>query len=110
MARFYGTVGFMQTVEDDSRPGMYFEKITEYPKRYGDILTNKWNSSPGKSINDDFKVANRISVVCNKKMISEAQFARYIIWNNVKWEITSVDIEPPRLIFTLGGIYNAQQA
>jgi hypothetical protein len=31
---------------------------------------------------------------------------RYVEWMNARWKITSIDVKRPRVILTIGGVYN----
>lgn len=60
MAKFYGSVGYADTVE--TAPGVYEEQIVEYPY-YGDLTRNTRQLQSGETLNDDINIANEISIV-----------------------------------------------
>ena len=70
MAKFYGSVGYADTVE--TAPGVYEEKIVEYPY-YGDLTRNTRQLQSGETLNDDINIANEISIVADP-------FARCGMW------------------------------
>ena len=94
MAKFYGSVGYADTVE--TAPGVYEEKIVEYPY-YGDLTRNTRQLQSGETLNDDINIANEIKNF--HKM-------RYVVFMGEKWKISKVEVGYPRLILTIGGIYN----
>ena len=107
MARFYGRVGFGHTVE--VRPGVMEDIITERPL-YGDVLR------PGRSFNEDGKVhrdtqmTNRISVLADDYAAENFYAIRFVEWKGVLWYVSSVSEERPRLILSLGEVYNGPVA
>lgn len=103
MAKFYGTIGFSKT--EETSPGVWQEKITE-KNYYGDILqfTHQWQN--GEHLNDDINVNNKISIVADSFAFENFGFMRYVYWMSAKWKITNIDVQYPRLILTIGGIYN----
>lgn len=103
--RWSGTVGFVKSVEE--KPGKFVDKVTEY-HRTGTVLKNTWNSTVGKDGPvEDYHVTNRIAVVANPAMMRDYAYARYVTWQGVRWRIASTDMQPPEMVFTLGGLYNA---
>ena len=103
MAKFYGMIGYAQTVE--KTPGVWVEDIIEKPY-YGDIsrLTKKLEG--GSTVNSNINMANEISIVADP-FASENFFAmRYVLYAGAKWRINSVEVQYPRLILGIGGLYN----
>lgn len=103
MAKFYGKIGFMESVEYE--PGCWEEQIVDRPY-YGDIMRNlsKFQSSGG--VNDDINVSNNISIVADPFANENFQHMRYIEYMGTKWKILNVEVQYPRLILTIGGKYN----
>lgn len=105
MARFCGKIGYAETKE--TRPSIYEEVITEH-KYYGDVKTNQWKKDSNQSINDDAKVNVQISIVADEKALTSFHLMRWIEWKGVKWSIANIDVQPPRIILTIGGVYNEE--
>lgn len=107
MAKFYGNIGYAEQVE--IRPGVWTEQIVEKPY-YGDIVRNTNinlnQSSP--SVNNDINISNSISVVADLYTNQNSQYMRYIKYMGAKWKITNIEIQYPRIILTVGGLYNEQ--
>lgn len=104
MAKFYGLIGYANTVE--TAPGVYEEQITtkEY---YGDLLRNSRKlQTSSDSLNDNINVANEISILADPFANNNFHSMRYVEFMGSKWKITSVDVQFPRLILTIGGVYN----
>lgn len=106
MGKFYGTVGYGVTKE--IRPGYWDESVTER-SYYGDVLQNshRWENSGNQ--NDDLNVANRISIIADPFAHENLSSIRYVEWLGSKWKVTSVEVQWPRLILSLGGVYTEQQ-
>lgn len=108
MAKFYGAIGFAETVETD--PGVWEEQIVE--KYYsGDIIRNiRKLQSSSNSVNDNINISNEISIVADPYAEQNMYAMRYVVFKGNKWKISDVDVNYPRLALTLGGIYNAKQS
>ncbi len=105
MAKFYGLVGYAETVE--ARPGVRKEKIVEYPY-YGDLLQNTRQLESSDTLNDDINVANKISIVADPFARANFHRMRYVTFMGAKWKISKVEVGYPRLILTIGGVYNGK--
>lgn len=106
MAKFYGKVGYIQTVE--SEPGYWEEKSIERDY-YGDITRNTSRYQNGGQVNDNIVINNILSIVADPYANENFQHMRYVIWMNAKWKITNIEVQYPRLILTLGGKYNGKE-
>lgn len=103
MAKFYGAIGFEGTTE--TKPGIWTEEIIER-FYYGDLLKNYRRLDSGESINDNVTISNQVSIIADPYAIQNFHSIRYVAFMGIKWKVTSVDVEYPRLILSLGGVYN----
>lgn len=107
MAKFYGPVGFITTQE--TRPGVYVEEPEEH-NYVGDILRRSLRYENGLSVNDNVKSSNRISIVADPYAHQNCYKIKYVKWRGDCLEVTDVDSSQyPRLILSLGGIYNGEK-
>ena len=107
MATFCGIIGFAETA--DTAPGVWREVITEH--RYkGDVVRNIRKLEDSGNVNDDINISNEISIVADAYANNNFFSIRYVKFMGAKWKVKSVDVKPPRLVLTLGGVYNAEQA
>lgn len=106
MAKFYGVIGYVETKE--TAPGVWAEQVTER-KYYGDILRNSRRYNAGESVNDNIDINNQISIVADAYAYQNFFAIRYISWMGSLWKISSVEVERPRLILTIGGVYNGNE-
>ena len=104
MAKFYGVIGYAETVE--TKPGVWKENITE-KTYYGDLVRNTRRLQTTDQLNDNINVANEISIVADPFANENFHSMRYVEFMGAKWKITNVEVQYPRLILTTGGVYNA---
>ena len=81
------------------------EVVTERPCS-GDILRNTKRWENGEQVNDNLTIDNRFSIVADEYAISNIQIMRYLKIMGSSWKITSFEIQRPRIILTVGGVYN----
>lgn len=106
MTKFCGKIGFVDTKQ--TSPGVYTPKAIE--KSYtGDVIRNirRWDSS--EYLNDDLSVNNSISIVADSFAYENLYKLKYVRWMGAKWKVTSVEIQRPRLVLNIGGVYNGQE-
>lgn len=104
MAKWYGVIGFAETVEIE--PGVWEERITERPY-YGDLIRNTRRLQSGSQLNDDINVANEISILADPFATQNFHAMRYVELMGTVWKVSNVDVQYPRLILTIGGVFNA---
>lgn len=107
MAKFYGVIGYAVTKE--TAPGVWTEEIAEQ-SYYGDLTRNMRRLQDSGNLNDDINVANEISIVADPYANANFHSMRYVAFMGAKWKISKVEVQYPRLILTLGGVYNGKQA
>jgi len=107
MARYCGSVGYAVTVE--TSPGVWEEQITTR-KYYGDLRRNTRRLQTTDQLNDNINVTNEISIVADPFAVQNFHMMRYAEYMGTKWKVTNVEVAFPRLILTLGGVWNGPQA
>lgn len=105
MSRFYGPIGFVTQVEDPEDSGIWVEKSIEKNYR-GEVSKNYKRWDNGDQLNKNLNISNTISIVADPYVSNHLADIRYIKWLGGYWEISSVDVEFPRLVLSIGGIYN----
>ena len=103
MAKYYGKIGYAETVE--TNPGVWTEQITER-SYYGDMIRNTRRLQSAGQVNDNINIANDLSIIADPYAISNFHSMRYAEFMGTKWKISNVEVKYPRLILTLGGLYN----
>lgn len=104
MAKYRGKIGYAETVKTPA--GVWVEKIVE-KEHSGDLIKNHAKHESSGGVNDNLNISNNISIVANAYAKEHFHQMRYATFMGAKWKITSVDAsQRPRLILTLGGVYN----
>lgn len=107
MAKFRNKIGYAQSTQ--TSPGVWTDVITE--RTYsGDVLrdTKQWKETA--NLNNDLTINNRISIVADPFAYENFSAMKYVIWHGVYWNVSMVDIQRPRMILSLGGVYNGIKA
>lgn len=104
MAKWCGVIGYAETLEIE--PGVWSEEFTER-KYYGDLLRNSRRLQGSQQVNDDITISNQISIFADPYAVQHFHAIRYAELFGTKWKVSSVEVQYPRLILELGGIYNA---
>lgn len=103
MAKFYGAIGYVNTVETE--PGMWEEQKTE--RQYsGELVKNTRRLESSGGVNDNVNISNEVSIVADPYAYENFHAMRYIKFMGAKWKISNVEVRYPRLILTIGGVYN----
>lgn len=105
MTRWYGKVGYSETIE--TTPGVWqsSDTVREY---YGDVVRNttRWSGNP-ESTNDNLTVNTQISIVADAFAVEKFHSIKWIEFMGVRWKVENIDPnQPPRLLLTLGGVFN----
>lgn len=105
MARFHGEVGYGKAEEKPINSGVWVNVITEVPY-FGDVIKNIRRLEDGSTLNDDVSVNNSISIVADEYAVKHFALIKYVKWMGVRWTVSSVEVRHPRLILSLGSVYN----
>ena len=103
MAKFYGKIGYINSVEVE--PGVWENQVIERPY-YGDLTRNSSRFQSSGGVNDDINISNTISIVADPFAYENFHHMRYVEFMGAKWKITNVEVQYPRLSLTIGGVYN----
>ena len=103
MAKFIGKVGYGPTTVETA-PGVWNEVVVERDYT-GDILRNTRKLQSGESVNDDLSVDNSISIVADAYANENFFAIRYVMWAGTRWKVSNVEVQSPRLLLRLGGVY-----
>ena len=104
MNKWYGNIGFAETVETE--PGLWEPRVIERPY-FGDIMENRWKRQPTENVNDDINLSNKISIVADPYAMNHCSTMVYAEYMGAKWKISDVEVQYPRLILNMGGVWNA---
>lgn len=106
MMRFSGKIGY--AITEETSVGIWKPTIIEH-HCYGDVLrTSRKTENPGK-VNDNFTIDAQVSIVADPFARIHFMNIAYVEMFGEKWKVTSADpTQLPRIILTLGGLYNEQ--
>ena len=102
--KWYGQVGFVKPVQTAPSVWTNEETIREY---YGDVYrnSNQWSTNPD-STNDDFTVNHQISIIADPYVCSNCHLIKWVEFMGARWKVKSFEVKPPRLVLTIGGVWN----
>lgn len=109
MTKFAGLVGYV--TQEETVPGVW-SPVPNPKMMKGDTLRLSSTNGNGARISDSGKANDDITLSHRVSLIGDAYaFDNYfnIAWVEVrgrKWEVTTVEIQRPRIIVTLGGLWN----
>lgn len=103
MSKWYGKVGFADTVEYEA--GCWEEQVVDRPY-YGDVISNRWKRQNSGGVNDNINLSNQISIVADPYAMNHCSTIAYVEYMGTKWKVTDVDPQYPRLLLTVGGVWN----
>lgn len=106
MAKFFGKIGY--GVTEEIRPGVWKNRITERDY-YGDLTRNTRRLESASQVNDNINILNEISIVADPFAYENFHSMLYAEYNGAKWRISSVEVQYPRLILSIGGLYHDKE-
>ena len=102
MAKYFGKIGYAE--QSETVPGVWEEKIVER-QYYGDVVRNVRKLESSGNLNDDINVSMEISIVADPYAIQNFHAIRYVEFMGSLWKIYNVEVNYPRLVLTIGGLY-----
>ena len=103
MPKFYGNIGY--AISKETAHGVWVEDIVEH-KYSGDVYRNTRKLQSGNQVNDSIDISNEISILSDPFANENFHSMRYVTYMGAKWKVSSVEVRYPRLILTVGGLYN----
>ena len=103
VGKFYGPIGYGVTTE--TSPGVWEDSIIER-SYYGDVERLMTRQTGSDKANKDISVGNTVSIVADAYAVENFSAIRYVEWSGVRWTVDSVTVQSPRLLLSLGEVYN----
>jgi len=103
--RYYGKIGYFDTIE--VKPGL-FENQMIYKTYKGDVVRNYKRNQDGSKVNSDIAVNNSISIVADPYAQKHFFNIKCVEWQGALWKVSSVEVQYPRLILELGGLFDEE--
>lgn len=106
MARFAGEIGYGTSVETPPDSGVWVDTIVE-KTYFGDLIRNVRKSQEAdQRLNNNLSLSNSISIVADAYANENFIAIRYVTFAGQRWTVTDVEVQSPRLILSLGEVYN----
>ena len=102
MAKWFGKIGYVVT--EETEPGVWEETVTER-EYFGDMTSDRRKRQNSGEVNDDINLSNVISIVADPFAYQNCSNMAYVEIMGSKWKISDVEVQRPRLIMTVGGVY-----
>lgn len=102
MAKFSGSVGYV--TQKETRPGVWIP-VEEVRPMKGDLIRQNANNQ-SSGYNGNVSLSHRVSLVGDAYAFANYYSIKWIGIDGHKWSVTSVEIQRPRIIVTLGGLWN----
>lgn len=103
MAKWFGKIGYAITGEVE--PGVWDDTIVER-EYFGDMTNDRRKRQSSGEINDNLNLANVISIVADPFAYTNCSNVAYVEIMGAKWKVTDIEVQRPRLILTIGGVWN----
>lgn len=104
MSKWYGNIGYAADYSETG-PGIWEEQIIARPY-YGESYRNTRLLQNSGTVNDNVNIANQISILADPYANQNFHMMRYVEFMGSNWKITNVEVQYPRLILTIGGLWN----
>lgn len=104
MAKMRATVGY--GIPTQTSPGIWEDRVATM-QVVADVtrLNSRWSSNSNSS-NDDLSLNVQCSFIADAFAYQHFAYIKYIEYIGTKWKVTGVEVQHPRLILTVGGVYN----
>lgn len=99
-------IGYNITEPQEPDSDIYVNNVIER-ECYGETtrLSSKWQNSG--HVNDDISINNEISILADPFILANFSNIAYAEFLGTKWKVNACEIQYPRLVLTVGGVYNA---
>lgn len=103
MSKWFGKIGY--TVTAETEPGLWEETPVER-EYFGDMTSDRRKRQSSGEINTNISLANVISIIADPFAYKNCSNMAYIEVMGTKWTISDIEVQYPRLILTIGGVYH----
>ena len=103
MARFSGLVGYV--TQEETRPGVW-TPVEKSRKMKGDIIRQSSTNKSSGYVNDDVTLNHRVSLIGDAYAFDNYFNIQWVKMDTKQWKVVTIEIERPRIIVSLGGLYN----
>jgi len=109
MGKYYGKVGYV--IPTKVVDGVYANVEPIVRPYYGDTIEETVRfAEDSKQLNDQLRIRVKISILADKFAYDHFSKIKFCEYMGVLWKVTDVAPGRPRIVLTLGGEYNGEQA
>lgn len=103
--RFYNIIGY--GIPDEDEYGVVTNTIVER-MHMGEVNKVVTRNEPAQQVNNNIRLNNTFSIVMDAFITENFQYIKYIVFNGVRWEVSSATVDPdrPRINIEAGQVYN----
>lgn len=99
---YHGKLGFITTV-DKGHGIRGKESVERY--YYGDLKRISWHRADPQAVNTGLNISNQLSIMGDPFLDENLSDLKWVEFKNKKWAVTNVEVEPPRIVITMGDLY-----
>lgn len=103
MAKYHGKIGFVTFKEQV--PGVDVE-VVEEREYFGDVIRQSKRWEQTQQVNSNLNISNQISIVADAYARNNLFAIRYVSWMGTNWEVSTAEVQYPRITLMIGGVYN----
>ena len=103
MARFSGLIGYV--TQEESVPGVW-SSVERTRKMKGNVIRQTASVVTGEGVNDNVSLNHRVSLIGDAYAFDNYFNIKWVKMDTKRWKVTSIEVERPRIIVSLGGIWN----
>ena len=103
MSKWFGKIGY--AIQKESEPGIWEDEIVERDY-YGDLLTDNRKRQTNNNVLDEITLSNMVSIIADPFAYNNCSCMAYAEIMGARWKISEIEVKPPRLNLTIGGVYN----
>jgi hypothetical protein len=103
MAKFAGLVGYV--TQEETSPGVW-SPVEKPIMMKGDVISQRANVLNDNNVNSNITLNHRVSLLGDSYAFDNYYAIRWVIFRGKKVEVSSVEIQRPRVIVSLGGLWN----
>ena len=107
MAKYSGMLGYVMPAKEDP-PGIWKPSAVVEKLGRGDLFGQTINNEDVGGLSDGITINNQLSIIMDPFVNKNLESLKYVILYGTRWEIKSMTINRPRVILTLGGVYNGE--
>lgn len=104
MSKYAGLVGYV--TQEETVPGVW-SPVDKAVMTKGDIIRQSSSVQNDGKVNSDVTLNHRVSLIGDAYAFNNYFNLKWIEVGGRKLEVSSVELQRPRLIVTVGGLYNA---